>query len=320
MSNAFGFNGFVGFAEESTWGTPVSATSFIEILESNMKLNQSRQFKKTLGSASQRRSVPSKRNVSGSVKLPAIYQGSEFLFKHLMGSVSSAQIGVTGVYRHTFALAAALPTGLTVVQNPDATGLGLTACEQFSGCQISKCTLSQSLENFLELSFDFEGKDKALIAKPTPTFPTFYGIQFDQLGTFTLGGTTVNAEMVEISFEQALNTDRFKLGSVLRKGLQRSDVRKVTGKITLEFETLALYTAFEALSDIGAFSAIWTGGIAAGSTPYRLALSAPSTYIQSWEAPVKDAGVIKVSANVEFAAGDNTEFGLILDNLLTSVT
>ncbi len=72
-------------------------------------------------------------------------------------------------------------------------------------------------------------------------------------------------------------------------------------------------------SDIGAFSAIWTGAIAANATPYRLAISAPSTYIQDWSAPVKDAGVIKVSANVEFAAGDNTEFGIILDNLLALI-
>lgn len=324
MSLGLGLNGFIGLAQEVTWGTPVTANKFIEISEEGMKLNQKPLYKGVLGSPSQRYNTKSKRTAGGPIKMPMIYQGQEYLLKHLMGSVASAQIGATGVYTHTFSLATALPVGLTAVVNRDADAIGGSSCFEYPGAMVNKATFSQEIEEFLSLEVELECKDENLIAKPTPTFPAFKGIQWDEVSTLTIGGVTIPAEMLEFSIDNALAGDRHKLGIATRKGLGRGDFRKCTGKINLEFEDLTLYNYFRSLSTAGALNVIWTGPIAAGSTPYRLRIAATNVMLEGDTPGLKEPGPIKIempfSCPIASGGASNSEVSIELDNLLTSVT
>lgn len=323
MSQAFGYNAFIGYGRETTWGTPVAATIFNEFLDESIKLDQKRNYKPTLGSVSQRYSVRGKRKGGGSVKMPMIYQGCETLFKDALGSVVSALTDVTA-YTHTFSLAAALNTGLTFVVNRDAGAIGGSSCFQYAGCQIAKLAIAQNQENFAELSVDIEAQDELLIAKPTPTFPTFKGVDWEMLSTFTIGGTPIPVKTFEIAIENPLSTDRYKLGSNLRMGLGRGGVRKVSGKLSLEFQDLALYTFFRSLGTAGALVATFTGGLIPGSsTPYTFQVNAPTVILQGATPPVKDAGPIILDMPFECdasAGADNSEVSVVIKNALTSVT
>lgn len=322
MSFGFGYNSWLGYGVETTWGTAVAASVFNEVTEESIKLDQKRIWKPTLGSVSQSKSVRGKRKVSGGFKMPAIYSGMDTLIKNIMGSVSSAQISTTTVYRHTHSLSAALPVGLSVVANRDATGIGGTSCFKYAGCQLSKMTLSQGLENFLEAGFELEGQEETLVSKPTPTFPTFYGIDYEQVGTFTIGGTSIPAQMVELTIENPLNSDRHKLGTRLRTGLERSSQRKISGKMELEFQDLTLYNFYRSLNTAGALSIIWTGPVAANATPYTFEIAATNVFVQGDTPNVKDSGIIKQTVPFELTAdagAEGSELIIYVQNLLTSI-
>lgn len=324
MSVALGLNAWIGLGEESTWGTPVTATKFLEIYEADPKLNQKALFKQTLGNPSRRYAVKSKRDAGGSFKLPMIYQGAEYILKHALGSVASAQIGVTGVYTHTFSLATALPTGLTVVCNRDTDAIGGSNCFRYEGGQISKLSFDAQLEDFLLCEVEFEAEDEALFAKPTPSFPTFKGISWEDMTTFTVGGTAFAAEMLQLSIENPLATDRHKLTSRLRKGLGRASHRMISGKLAIEFESTTEYAFFQSLGTAGALVANYVGPIAAGSTPYGFRIAATNVILQGDTPPVKDAGPIKMEIPFDLPIADggaaNSEFSIAVDNLLTAVT
>jgi hypothetical protein len=323
MSQAFGHQAFVGYGLEVTPGTGVSATIFNEFLDESVKLDQKRNYKPTLGSVSQRYSVRSKRKVGGTIKMPLLYQGCESLFKYAMGACSSSLTDVTA-YTHQFSLAAAMANYLTFVVNRDAAAIGGSSCFQYTGCQITKLMISQSAENFAELSVDIEGMDENLIAKPSPTFPTFKGVDWEMLSTFTIGGTTIPVKTFELSIENPLATDRYKLGSQTRIGLGRNGARKVSGKVSLEFQDLNLYNYFRSLGTAGALVSTFTGGTIAGSsTAYTFQLNAPTVILQGSTPNVKDAGPVTIEMPFECdasAGADNSELTATIKNLLTSVT
>jgi hypothetical protein len=322
MSTAFGHQAFVGYGVESAIGTPVAATIFNEFLDESLKLDQKRNYKPTLGSVSQRYSVRSKRKVAGSIKMPLIFQGIETLLKNAMGSVSSSLTDVTA-YTHTFSLASSLPTGLTFVVNRDATAIGGSSCFQYAGCQIAKLGISLSPENFADLTVDIEGTDENLIAKPSASFPTFKGVDWEMLATFTIGGTTIPVKMTEFYIENPLAGDRYKLGSQTRIGLGRSGARKVGGKLSLEFADLTLYNFFRSLATAGALVVTFTGGTIAGSsTAYTLQINCPTVILQGSTPAVKDAGPIVIEMPFEndaSAGADNSEVSIVVKNLLTAV-
>jgi hypothetical protein len=87
--------------------------------------------KTTLNHISQQHAVKSKVNVTGGMRIyPRTFDGDnlsgcEILLKHAFGSVTSAG---GGPYVHTFALARALPTGLSFTVNRDSASIGGTSC------------------------------------------------------------------------------------------------------------------------------------------------------------------------------------------------
>jgi hypothetical protein len=110
---------FVGIGKETTYGTPVAASAFLELMEGgdSMKLKAGVIAKPTLRSASAMRNVKAKKSVDGGIKVPVSFAGLEMLFKYGLGSCATGAL--TGSNKqHVFTLLNSLPnTGLTVRMN-----------------------------------------------------------------------------------------------------------------------------------------------------------------------------------------------------------
>jgi hypothetical protein len=63
-----------------------------------------------------------------------------------------------------------LPVGLTVEVNRDAVGIGGSSADVYSGCQISKLTFKQSMEDALNITAEVIGKDGVFDVLSTPSF------------------------------------------------------------------------------------------------------------------------------------------------------
>jgi hypothetical protein len=321
MAQAYGFKSVFGWDREVTPGTRVVPDKFLEILPGGYKggLGQSAMGKPTNASSRTRRTVPSKVDVNPSVEFHMPFQGAEELIIGATGgAVASAAQGGDGLYRHTFALGDNLPS-YSLYHSPDFTAL--SKLFSHNGCMIQKMTFTQELEEFLKLGFEFTGMNETMPSSATsPTYPTFFGVDYTMLGTLTIGGSAYTIESCEVVLENPLETDGYKLGLRTRTLLGRKSPRKVSGKFTAWLDAIALYELHANLSEV-ALSFIWTGPIAAGTSNYRLALSVPRAVIQGSPPSVDGHGPVKVELPWEaFYDGTNDELSIIIDNLLTSVS
>lgn len=288
-----------------------------------MQLNQSAVRQGTLARAGMKRYTKSKRMVGGSIQHYMPYQGAELLIRHATGGTpTSAQIGSTGVYTHTFILGEKLPeAGLSVVVARDAVASGVSDAMRYDSCQIGDLTLTQDLEGRMMLALEFQGREESLINTPTPTYPTAPEVDWTELTTLTVEGGTVNASLAEFKISNPLADDRFKLGSRLRKGLGRGDMRVVTGKLLLEFDSMTEYALFRGMTEC-AIAAEWTGAIAAGSTAYKFRIDIPRAVFSGTTPNAGDSGPISFEMPFDAFLGDSDEdeITIEIDNLLTEVS
>lgn len=316
MATAFGTNVYFGFGEESTYGTPVSMSKYLEITEESLKGEQTWISVPTLRSPSQNQRVQSKKSVSGNIKASLGYEGFERLLKHAMGA--SATSG-SGPYQHDITLASSLPTGLTIHISRDAAAVGTGSAFEYDGCQITKMTITQNVEELCMVDFEFLGQDFRNVNIDTPSFPTFHQVDWTNF-SITWNASTISVKSFELTLDNALADDRYVLGSRTRVGLGRSGPRKVTGKFEMEFDSLTLYAAFRDQSTTAALIASWNNGVIGAGTK-AFGISVPKALLQSGEPSVSDAGVIHVTFEFEGfqASAANDELALSVINSLSSI-
>jgi hypothetical protein len=316
---AFGYDTNLGIAEESTYGTYVAPTDFLEITSEGLNMTQTAIPKTTLNSAGEDSYILSKKAAGGPIEGCVPYQGMEILFKHVTGGTpTSVQIAATGVYTHTFILGEDLSTGLSILADRDGDAIGTAYA--YTGSMISAMTLTQDVENQLMASFEFVSQDESKQAIVTPTYPASNAIDWTQVSTVTFGGTTVEASVSEFKLENPLATDRYKLGSRVVKGLGRADSRKVTGKIVLEFDDIVEYDLFRDSTETIIIMK-WTGGIAAGSTPYTFQVTIPRAIFSGTTPNAQDSGPISFEMPFIGITGTSAEDAIevVIENLLTSI-
>lgn len=289
MSTAFGHQVFIGSGEEVAYGTPVTPGSYYQVEEESFAIEQSVMAKPVLNDISQRTAVKSKVNVAGGMTIQLGDQGAGHLFKHSMG----AEVISGGT--HTYSLAETLPTGLSFTVNRDAAALGGDYAFRYTGCQINSMTLTAEQEEPVKLAIEIIGKDSAMVAKPTPSYPTSTIYEWEDLKAFTVFGGSRCVRRFELSLENALADDRFCLGSRTRVGLGRNGPRTVTGSFDIEFDstTIADYNFFKNLTETSL--TVWF--YQADNKWFKIYL--PKIFIQGDEPVAGDAGVIVWSANFE---------------------
>lgn len=317
MATGFGSNCWLGFAEESTYGTPVSPTKFIEITEDNIQGKQSLISIPTLRSPSQAQRTLSKKSVEGSFKCSLGYSGFERLIKHALGTNNTTG-PASSIYTHTCSLSTALPTGLTLHVNRDAAAVGAGSAFQYEGCQITKMTLRSSPETILEGEFEIVGENWTNENVATPTFPTMEPIDWTHLITCTFSGTTVNAKEIEYTIENNLATDRYKLGQRTRIGLGRNGPRKITMKVVCEFESLSQYQWFLNQTDRSAVVTFSNGQ--AGAAARVFSINATGNF-QGDDPSVSDSGPIMFTMNFEAfdLTSSNTESSIVIQNATSTI-
>jgi hypothetical protein len=311
---------FVGIGKETTYGTPVAASAFLELMEGgdSMKLKAGVIAKPTLRSASAMRNVKAKKSVDGGIKVPVSFAGLEMLFKYGLGSCATGAL--TGSNKqHVFTLLNSLPnTGLTVRMNRGESSV-LSAEFIYQGCKVNKLGFSLQPEGQLECSADFIGQDETLGATSVPTYTASPYITWDLLTVKTIGGSDVPFQSFELNIENNLDSDTHKLGSLLRQEMGRSAARKISGNFEFEFQSLTHYNYFRNNTQ-NAIVLTFDGGVITGADHWILTFSLPKV---NWlgETPSADkVGPFKQKLNFETeAATENDDLVITLQNQTASV-
>lgn len=322
---AYGDRSHVAFAPEVTYGTPVTATKFLEIQSESVKYTEEQEFLETLNTRSIQHTHAGKRSVAGAFAGLFSYSGPlATLIKHALGSASSGAANGDGQVTHTISCAEAQLTGLTleVARDPSL----YTKSFQYPGCKVKKFALKQEIGKALMFECEIMGKGtETEITLTTPTFPTVKLAHWLHLasgtGTLTLDGAAVPARSIEFSLENPMAEDAYTLQSQTRHELVASGARKVMLAVNTFIE--ASDPAYALFKNKTNFATVltWKGPVIAGSSYYELSISLPYCIATAKDFNVGGAGPIEGPITIQAIANAtlNNEVTITLKNIDSAI-
>lgn len=289
-----GYDSYVAIAEETTFGTLVTGTTFIEFTSEGFKkeieelrreeLNTTRDFT---------RRMTGNITVSGSLEAPlnVASDGFIYLMKQAMGGTCSSATIVSSAIAHTLYVgnmednkgtsSAAAVKSLSVQVRR-----GSTSQWSYRGMRVNTMTIKGEVGGPVTASFEFMGQNGTTSSDSiTASFTNINPLNFTGV-TFKTGATisVIDTEYIK-SFEFTLANnlaEQRNLGLAYVHALPplRRDVKL---KLTQQFDTLTAYnrfiqntkTAIQILMDTGVTIA------AAGSSTYSMHINLPCCYFNN---------------------------------------
>lgn len=240
----------IGFVDETTFGTPVAVTRFYEFVSESIKMDQARIESSALRSGTRvmrsDRWALGKKTVGGDVTFELANKSFGLLFKHMFGGVATAQPDSGGnptVYKHTFT-PGAYPTSMTAQVGRTDVG-GTTRPFTYHGCRVESWELGCSVDEIASLKVSLNGEDEdTSTSLATVSYPASLTLLTFVNGTLSIGGSSASVMSASVAGQNGLATDRYFLGSVLRKQQLEMGMRTYTGTFEAEFESLTHYNRF----------------------------------------------------------------------------
>lgn len=290
----------IGFAAETTYGTRVAPTRFLEFDDEGLKLIVERIESRGLRAGNQvlrsDRFVGNKKGASGPVTLDFLNKGMGLLVKHALGSATITQpdnVNSPTVYEHAHVIADM--TGLmltTQVGRPDVGGT--VRPFDYVGCKVADWEIVQDLDELAKLILTLDARDEdrtqslASASYPASAEPFHYG----QCG-ITVAGSTFTPSRFSVRGSNGLKTDRhFLQSSTLKKEPLNADMRDIGGDLAGEFEALTAYERF-VNGDVVAIVATWTGDIIEDAFNFKVVVNMPACRFDGETPVVGGPGVLE---------------------------
>ena len=299
-----GMRSFFGFGEESTYGSPVTRTNYIEInSESFMK-----QVARLESSSIIRRGILNTKvgagaiSLEGDVEFDAHYDGWLKLAKHAMGTVTTTQPDVTNAptaYNHQFTIADTLPTGLTVEIFRDNAQFTTEPNKSFlyKGCKVNSMQLSCGVDEILKVTCGLVGQDEGRVAKSTDSYNTARFAMYHQ-GVVLWNGEDIEVSQFSVTVDNQYAA-RPKLGSQFTREYLPDQKIAVSGSLTAEFSSWNQYDDFINTTE-REMIATFTGPTIAGSITYLIKLTMPIALLNNVRIMLNQPG--RIMAEMDFKA------------------
>ncbi|MFI8962049.1 phage tail tube protein [Streptomyces sp. NPDC053493] len=245
MAIGSGLGAQIGIAAESTYGTFVAPTRFVEFTKESLALKKT--TAQSAGVAAGRlmalssRRVVTQREVSGSLEMEVTNKSMGVLLQALMGtSVTPVQQGVTTAYLQTHTLADTAGKSLTIQKGVPLT-TGTVVDKTFLGCKVTSAEFSCEAGQMLTSTWEFDGRDcDEGQTLATASYPSMSPFHFGQLavksGTFGTETALDGVRKVSIKVERPQATDRFYANnSALKAQPISNDLVKISGSLEMDY-------------------------------------------------------------------------------------
>lgn len=244
--SASGLNSQLGFVAESTYGTAVTVTKFLEFVSEG--LQREIQRIESRGLRAGRRTLLSSQwsagqiAVAGDIELELSNVGQGLLWLHAMGAAGTTG---AGPFVHTYTPADLQTLSLTIQVGKPFIG-GTVQAFTYTGCKIAGWEVSASAGEIAMVTFNILAQNESTaIALATATYPATYAPMTFVHGVLSLGGSAVDVRDVTVTADNGLNDDRyFVKGSGLRSQPLESTWREYTWEATMDFADLTAYNRF----------------------------------------------------------------------------
>lgn len=241
MSVASGLAAQVGFAVETTAGTRVAPSRFVEFNQESLQLNIERIERMGLRAGRRMRHgwAADTRQVSGQVNFDLSAETVGVLFRAAIGAVSSTGSAPTV---HTFT-PGALPSMTVQVGKPD---VGATVRPfDYIGCRVGSWSLNVQPNRFATMQLDLIGEDEdrsqtlASASYAQSTFFTFANASLE------IASSEVCVDSVSITGDNGLDSYHRTCGTSAGKPtIREASRRDYGGTLTADFESLTAYERY----------------------------------------------------------------------------
>ncbi|MEU9380000.1 phage tail tube protein [Streptomyces sp. NPDC048279] len=302
MAIGSGLGAQLGIAAESSYGTFVASSKFLEFTKESLAL------KKTTGQSAgvaagrmlplSSRRVITRKEVQGSIDLEVANKGMGLLFQSLMGtSVTPVQQVATTAYLQTHTLADTAGKSLCIQKGVPLT-TGVVTDKTFLGCKVVSAEFSCEVGGMLTATFEFDGKDcDETQTLAVASYSNMSPFNFSQMGLKT---GTYNSETaldgirkVSCKIERKMDVDRFYANqSALKKEPISNDLVAITGSIETDYTGTTLDDLHT--SD-GATSMVWEflGPIIASTYAETFRIRLPAIKLDEGPPVIDGFGVVK---------------------------
>lgn len=245
MAIGSGLAASIGFAAESTYGTYVAPTRFLEYIKADLK--KKKNVVQGGGLAAGRiaqlgsRRVVTSESVEGGFELEVANKGMGLLLAHLLGSSATpVQQGATAAYLQAHTVGDNIGKSLTIQHGvPDLTGT--VRPFTFKGCKLSGAEFSCKVGELLTMSLDVDGRQasevETLVAASLATgVAPFHWAQMSvKLGTFGAEAAVSGVKGFSVKFDRGMASERFYAGAGgLKAEPIMNDFLKVSGSIEVD--------------------------------------------------------------------------------------
>jgi hypothetical protein len=319
-----GMRSYFGFGDESTWGTAVAPTNFIEI--------NSESFAKQVGRIEAQSIIKrGLRNthvieggiaVDGEVSFDAQYDGWLKIAKHAFGTLVTSQPDITNAptcYQHKFTIADTPLTGMSVEVFRDTSQFVTEPnyAHRYSGCKVARFEMACGVDEILRVTAGFVGKDEGRVAKATDTYNNTKVAVYHQ-GVVKWNGEDIQVGSFNVQLDNGLGM-RPKLGSRYSREPVPDQKLQVSGSFEMEFSSWQQYDDF-VNTEQREFRATFEGATIGGSIKQMILLVMPCVIMNNVRVNADQPGRIMLSADFRaYRTESQNELELTVRNESASV-
>ena len=306
MAIGSGLGAQLGIAPETTYGTYVAPTKFLEFTKESLALKKT--TAQSAGIAAGRllalssRRVLTRKEVQGSIDLEVTNKGMGLLLQALMGTtVTPVQQGAGPAYLQTHTLASVAGKSLTVQKGVPLTS-GTVTRKNFLGCKVTSGEFSCGVGEMLGATFEIDGRDVEetsvlAAASYSSMSPFHFGQMAVKTGAFGTETALDGIRKMSCKIERPQDVERFYANAAaLKKEPIENDQVKISGTIETDYTGTALDDLHT--SD-GATSLVWEfiGPLIAATFYETFRITLPAIRLDEGPPVVDGFGVIKPSFN-----------------------
>ncbi|MFF2226288.1 phage tail tube protein [Streptomyces globisporus] len=302
MAIGSGLGAQVGIAAESSYGTYVAPTKFVEFTKESLQLRkvtaQSQGIAANRLLALAARRVVTQRSGAGNLEMEVTNKAMGTLLQTLMGtSVTPVQQAATAAYLQTHVLADTAGKSLTIQKGVPLT-TGTVTRKNFLGCKIISAEFSCEVGGMLTASFEIDSKDcEETSVLAVATYPSMAPFHFAQMslktGVYASEVARNGIRKVSVKIERPQATERYYAGQSGTKAEPiANDLVKITGSIEGDY----VDTILDDLHTSDATTAlVWdfTGPLIAATHYERFTVKLPAIKIDDAPPTVEGYDVVK---------------------------
>lgn len=319
MAIGSGLGSQIGFAPETTYGTAVTPTTWLEARSAGLEVQVEHMMSEALraGLKVQRsdRQVVNKKGVNGDIELDITSNNLARWFRHAMNDDRAFSTTKTGSnpYTYTYEIGDPASCPSMTMQVGVADINGNVKRMDATGCFISEFSLSNSVDELLQGTFTVDGRDMVPSASAVTT--ASYATGTEPLafsgGSVSVAGSVVPVKSIDVTVSHGIDLERYQINSTTLKSRPiRNALTEITGTVEMEFgadgktwATDDLVTKYRAGTTI-AVVGTWTGSTAiTGTAMPSCSVNLPACLITGVTPTIEGPEIIMLS--VEFMALDN---------------